>query len=211
MRYGKLLKKRHYSKPVSFHVLIRERHISKRLLYLIKSSLLKEWGGELREATRSRSKTKKLKNIQKHKNNKKQRFADYAKPARAMHFIQTFGNLFFWFWDCTFSSESGKCFYGQKSLGMHLRKRNTKTEEHLKRCKNRTLTVLLSENQMQSWSEETLLLLIGSCVTIYQRHRGFNDGLLCWTLAKVALSLESQGFKMFCRKNLDYCTCSSTS
>lgn len=33
--------------------------------------------------------------------------------------------LFFGFWDCTFSSESGKCLYGQKSLGVHS-------------CKNRT-------------------------------------------------------------------------
>ena len=149
-----------------FPRLNKKHHISKRLLYLIKSSLLKEWGAELRKATRNRSRPKKPKKSKNKKTTKKHRLPDYAKPARAMHFIQIFGYLLFLFWDWTGSGESGKCFYRQKSLGMHLWKRNAKAEEHFKKWKNGTLTALLAEDQMQSWSEEAPLLLIGSCVTM---------------------------------------------
>ena len=47
---------------------MKERHIAKSLLYLIKSSLLKEWRGELRKATRNR-KTKKLEKLKKKQKN----------------------------------------------------------------------------------------------------------------------------------------------
>ena len=57
-----------------FPRLNKKHHISKRLLYLIKSSLLKEWGAELRKATRNRSRPKNPKNP---KTKKQQKNTDF--------------------------------------------------------------------------------------------------------------------------------------